>query len=279
MTLAALTSINNSDDGDAAALMTLLNQIRDAMNGEMIDADIKATAAIAQSKLALTNREVLNLIIKRASASTVDIDADMLAIETLRHATINLTVDITTSGANGLDAGSEAGTTAYYVWAIHNSTTDTVAGLLSTSATSPTMPAGYDSKRLIGYCYNDASSNLVDFYQFNDDFFWGVQITELTNGSATSWTSVAHGYGVPSIAKIAFLGMRASSDGEANTSANIGWKTAVAFAFVGAVQTATAVSEDSNSVAMPNIDGNFYYLCGDADINLDVYARGFKFPL
>ena len=55
-----------------------------------------------------------------------------------RATAVNLTVDITVSGVNGLDTGSEAASTWYYIWVIYNGTT--VAGLLSTSATAPTMP-------------------------------------------------------------------------------------------------------------------------------------------
>lgn len=48
-----------------------------------------------------------------------------------------------------------------YVWVIKNSSTGYVDVLLSTSATSPTMPSGYDVKRYIGGARLNASSNLI----------------------------------------------------------------------------------------------------------------------
>lgn len=72
---------------------------------------------------------------------------------------------ITVSGAGGLDTGVEAGNTFYSVWVIGDSAgvnaTDT---LLSVSVSSPTLPAGYDKQRLVGWVRNNASS---DFRQFS----------------------------------------------------------------------------------------------------------------
>lgn len=77
-----------------------------------------------------------------------------------------LTVDLMVSSAGGLDAASEAASTWYSVWVI--SDTDgalPVAGLVSTSAASPTLPTGYDHRRRVGWVRNDGSSNLLHFYQ------------------------------------------------------------------------------------------------------------------
>ena len=73
-----------------------------------------------------------------------------------------ITVDIEAAGANGLDAGAEAVDTTYYVWLIHDIDTPTVAGLLSTSSTDPTMPGGYTYKRLLGFVHNDASEDFEE---------------------------------------------------------------------------------------------------------------------
>src|SRR3990172_1389967 len=53
------------------------------------------------------------------------------------------------SGFGGLDTGSIANTT-YHVFLIKRSDTGAVDALYSTSATAPSMPANYDSKRRIG---------------------------------------------------------------------------------------------------------------------------------
>jgi hypothetical protein len=101
------------------------------------------------------------------SASTVDIESgscrdDTDSVDLTSDSTIN--VDITASGANGLDTGSEANSTWYYVWVIGKGD-GTTAGLLSTSSTSPTMPSGYVYKRRVGSIRNNGSGNIIEFYQ------------------------------------------------------------------------------------------------------------------
>jgi len=76
----------------------------------------------------------------------------------------NITVDITASGVNGLDTGSEQVSQYYYVWIIYNPTTDTVAGLLSLSNTSPTLPSGYTKKRRIGTVKNNSLSDILKMW-------------------------------------------------------------------------------------------------------------------
>ena len=78
------------------------------------------------------------------------------------RSTSTITVDITASGANGLDTGSEASNTWYYIYIIYDSTTDTTAGLISASPTSPTMPGSYTEKRYIGSIRNNGGSNFVN---------------------------------------------------------------------------------------------------------------------
>lgn len=79
----------------------------------------------------------------------------------------NLLIDITSSGVDGLDTGAEAGSTWYYIWVIWNATTSTASGLLSLSATAPTMPAGYTYKALVGSVRNGApGGTATDFMRF-----------------------------------------------------------------------------------------------------------------
>jgi len=104
-----------------------------------------------------------------------DIDADELVLSAnsghrYLAADVDLTVDITASGAGGLDTGSEAVSTLYYLWVIYNGTT--VTGLISTSSSAPTLPSGYIYKRLVGEVYNDASGNFVGFARVNDEVWF-----------------------------------------------------------------------------------------------------------
>lgn len=71
----------------------------------------------------------------------------------------------------GLDAGVLAAATLYAVWLIKRTDTGVVDMLASLSFTSPTMPANYDTKRLIGaFKTADGAANILGFEQ-NGDYF------------------------------------------------------------------------------------------------------------
>lgn len=70
---------------------------------------------------------------------------------------LTLTPSLTTAGVNGLDTGTSSASTWYSIWVIWNGTT--TAGLLSLSATAPTMPAGYTHKARVGWIRTDATAN------------------------------------------------------------------------------------------------------------------------
>lgn len=92
----------------------------------------------------------------------------------------DLTLDITTAGANGLDTGSPAGETWYAIYLIKNPFTGNVAGLFSTNFTTPTLPAGYTLYRRIGAVYREAEVwTLVD--RFGATSNWSL--TGVTSGN------------------------------------------------------------------------------------------------
>lgn len=78
-------------------------------------------------------------------------------------------------GEGGLDAGSKANSTWYYLWLIRRSDTGVVDVLFSASATSPTMPANYDQKRrLPGAVFVNGSGNIRPFIQAGRSFYWST---------------------------------------------------------------------------------------------------------
>lgn len=82
--------------------------------------------------------------------------------------TVSVTISMVASGANGLDAGSVAQATWYYIYVIYNGST--TAGLASTSPTSPTLPAGYTFfTRLGAITTGAASTNLTRIIQYGRD--------------------------------------------------------------------------------------------------------------
>jgi len=68
------------------------------------------------------------------------------------------------SGNGGLDTGSKANSTWYYLYVIKNGS-GTVDAIFSTSNTAPALPSGYTLYRRIGSVRTDGSGNIRGFVQ------------------------------------------------------------------------------------------------------------------
>lgn len=79
--------------------------------------------------------------------------------------TINLSISILSSGANGLDTSTVQASNWYYIFIIYNPTAYTVAGLFSASLT-PTLPSGYTYYARVGAIPTDANSHLITQTQY-----------------------------------------------------------------------------------------------------------------
>lgn len=120
-------------------------------------------------------------------SDVVDISAgscrsDDDTIDLLLNATISKDISASWAEGNnqgGLDTGTVANDTWYYIWLIYRSDTAIVDALFSTSSTSPTLPTNYDSKRLIGAVYRNSSSSIS-----------GFQAVEMAGGGIeVAWTT------------------------------------------------------------------------------------------
>ena len=112
----------------------------------------------------------------------------------------SLTCALTTSGAGGLDTGSEAADKGYYVFLITKPQGKIPALLCSLANASPTMPAGYTHRSdPIWFISNDDSSNIREFLNVNGRCFYNDPHRVGTSllGYA-SWTLVDCSMVVPS---------------------------------------------------------------------------------
>lgn len=107
-----------------------------------------------------------------APNTKVDVTADSLSVQGTALLNVNVTADITVSGANGLDTGAPANSTWYAVFVITNSTGSLIAALLSLSGTAPTMPGGYTLFRRVGWVRRNGSGNFVRFRMQGDWVYW-----------------------------------------------------------------------------------------------------------
>jgi hypothetical protein len=129
-----------------------------------------------------------------------DADSDTMILATAITKQIDAAWAVGTN-AGGLDTGTVAADTWYYMWLIKRSDTSVVDVLFSTSSSAPTMPTNYDLKKLISVVRTDASANIVKYYQDENWFKWQAQRNVLNAGTATTETAVTISSAVPSIAK------------------------------------------------------------------------------
>ncbi len=183
-----------------------------------------------------------------------------------------LALDITTSGAGGLDTGAEAASTWYYVFVIRDlSGALPVAALLSASSTDPTLPAGYDVFRRVGSARNDASSNLIPFFACGTrqrcysytDVYTGRQI--LVGGGAVALTVVSAAAFVPPTSRSVNL---TAEENNASRLGYIGDGGAVAIDAVNGAESLFGQPTDASQ--------NLSYGHDGAGGSLDLYVRGYR---
>lgn len=112
------------------------------------------------------------------------------------------TINAATTGANALDTGSLANNTWYYIYIISDGASLT-AGLMSTSATTPTMPAGYTHKYRVGAIRTGGSATFNRIIQRGNKARYVVVTGSVTpnlpilfngasgNVNTPTWTSIA----------------------------------------------------------------------------------------
>ena len=116
-----------------------------------------------------------------------------------RVAPVDVTIDVNVSGANGLDTGTKSPSTWYHIWVV-SELTGVAQGLLSASASNPTLPGGYTYKAYVGAIYNESSGYLISYLQ-NDRLAWADKTCPLAmTAFPTTPTSVDLSASVPSTA-------------------------------------------------------------------------------
>jgi hypothetical protein len=88
------------------------------------------------------------------------------------------------TNAGGLDTGTVAADTFYYLFAIYNPTTQTSDALFSASKTSPTLPSGYTKKKYVGCVLTDGLGNIVGFRQVGNRFYYNQIFLDIPSGLA-----------------------------------------------------------------------------------------------
>lgn len=139
---------------------------------------------------------------------------------------VNVTISSAASGANGLDTGAIAAATWYYAHTIYNPTTQTAAGLLSASATAPTLPTGFTQWARRGTVRTDGSKNFLRVLQDGRKVQYNLLATTNTtlaqaiaNGAAGTYSANS-----PVLAAVSITSVVPPTASEINVLAATHWK-------------------------------------------------------
>lgn len=233
-------------------------------NWQIIDYVRKTVAPVLSAGIAGGFR---NLVLTVTGNTTGTITADgAVLFDTNGNAyyasAVNLTNTNSGAGANGLDTGSLATSTWYAVFIIYNPTTNTVACLISLSATAPTLPSGYTFKLRVGWWYNAASGGYRRTIQYGRRAQYVVGTNPsvpivMTSGNATTWTAVAVAAFVPTTASVINVGLGVSANAVADVAPNNSYAAATNTGFMH-----TDTSTDSQAlipISMMLESTNIYY--------------------
>jgi hypothetical protein len=121
----------------------------------------------------------------------VDVDATEIMLQDssgvpLMVSSVNLTIDIAASGANGLDTGSEDTSKWYDVYVASNGST--TIGLLSVEGGTFTPPAGYTYSAKVSAVYNNSTGDFEQIAQYGHRVCT-VYASPFWNGTALSGVS------------------------------------------------------------------------------------------
>jgi hypothetical protein len=112
------------------------------------------------------------------------------------------------------DAGFNESASSYtYDIKTRDGIAESVAGLASTSDTSPTLPSGYTHKRRVGCFYTDGTPEVVPFEQNEESWVYLEQQSALSASAAASKTSLSLAGLVPSVATEVALAAEVWSNG------------------------------------------------------------------
>lgn len=172
-------------------------------------------------------------------------------------------ISLATSGVNGLDTGTSATSTWYSVWVIWNGST--TAGLLSLSATAPTMPAGYTYKTRVGWVRTDATANKypLGFTQNGNKIQYktavGSNLVTLPlmasgaggtySASTPTWAAVSVSNFVPSTAKIVSINISRAMGGGGGQAVQVAPNTS----YGGLTSTNPPFFDQSNTAQWGNV--------------------------
>jgi len=171
------------------------------------NSDNATHAAVADQSLSSPGTERVGLVIENSPTNltkAVNVTASLLDVQGVCATNLDLTIDLATSGLNGLDVGAALASRWYYVWVLYSAASNNSAGLFSASATAPVLPASYTRRRLVGAFRTDTNSNIVRFCQIDNRVVYDELIVKATS-TGNAWTDLSLSDVVPPFARLVHI--------------------------------------------------------------------------
>lgn len=191
-------------------------------------------------------------------------------------------VDLTASGASGLDTGTLSPETWYYIWIISLGS-NSLRAMVSLSPTSPTMPEYYTYARCVGAIRTNGSSDIPWFKQVGNELRYISPFWAKANAFTTdTWTLNNLALYVPPVnctkALLAvnsqpYFGASGRADGYAGTYMSCYQPAGYETDFGGIMTSNSLCWKTFETPIGPN--ANWYYYAGSTTGNL--YVLGFTF--
>jgi hypothetical protein len=111
------------------------------------------------------------------------------------------------TNAGGLDTGTKAANTEYYIHTILKDSDNSGDYLFSTSRTAPTMPSGYTKFRHSGWCQTDGAGNIIAFICTETggggiEYQWSTPILDINLANTLTTTARLDAISVPTGIKV-----------------------------------------------------------------------------
>ncbi|WP_342714454.1 hypothetical protein AAFG22_14860 [Bradyrhizobium sp. B024] len=237
---------------------TLSNGIKNSTN------DIQADPVFHRSYLAGLTLSTAGSSATFGIAAGIAVDSTNAGFMSLASAYTKTTSAWAVGTATGaLDTGSIAASTWYHVYLIKRTDTGVVDVLISTSASSPTMPTNYTLSRRIGAMKTNGSSQWTKFVQLGDEFLWDTPVGDVNTTFGT--TSTLYTLSVPTGLQLWALCRIAASNGA----------TSAADLFQSTDESTQAVSTPSGNMTLAQATAaNFAAAAHSIRTNTSAQIRG-----
>lgn len=206
----------------------------------------------------------------RNSSDVVDINVDAA-----------LTINTASSGVNGLDQGSIANNTLYAVFVVADSSEKLpVCAMLSTSATAPVLPYGYDAIRRLGWVRTNGSAQILDFTQrgagaLRNMYYAASIATDITAGASATFAAVDASGSAPSTAVelIVKATLTADAGGTRSVALRDGGSTSAAGQSIMSAAASTVIAGMMNCPC--GASGDIDYLVSNASAAVALNVQGY----